>query len=536
MKTQKIATAVILSSVLMVSACGQKDKASSEKNSETVTAIDIPSVADKDFDKLLTTSKRKVSEDEAQKALAVMGLDEKNEAISWASKSGKNGNYVYRDVTFKTDDDAAGTIETLRLTGVHMDGEYANFDRMDVAGAAFTEDNATVTIQSIVLARPAMSIASNMGNIAKNLSQMDTLGGVRFNLAKGDYSFGAALIKGVNIQSDQAKANLDMIAWGTNEKTQLARFKLSDLSIETVNADNPPAIIRLGSMSATGVNMAHYTAMNTLRSKDRSGIARSGLQGFNPLAKTFDSASFKNFDMNFDTLSIKSDGMQAIAKEKGDITTITSVMQPVTLTFTDAPTLPQLSAFQQNLTDLGYESLTVQARQISRLNTKTDTMTVDESIISLQDGFDMNYGYSFGGVNALTQALSSQSEKDTPDEAAIESALGAMSLSNFTLKVTDQSMLDRAFSLYAKKQGSSAALVKMQAKSLLMLGGLGARNDAEGRIMSELAKALGNFIDDGGTLEISLNPEKPLEMNTFQNLQDDQFDVEQLGFSVKVEP
>jgi len=67
---------------------------------------------------------------------------------------------------------------------------------------------------------------------------------------------------------------------------------------------------------------------------------------------------------------------------------------------------------------------------------------------------------------------------------------------------------------------------------MLALGSLAAFTQKDGAIYSELTRALGEFIQDGGTLTIQLAPEEPITLNDLDGLQRGQKpDLKQLGFS-----
>ena len=107
----KFLWAALLTSTLLLSACGGKDKSAGLPKGQKVLSASVL-----EFD---TIPKRTVSEDEAERALAAFGVDEIN-SVDGVKRSGAGGNYVYTKQNAK---DADFTIGSFEVIGLHMLGD-----------------------------------------------------------------------------------------------------------------------------------------------------------------------------------------------------------------------------------------------------------------------------------------------------------------------------------------------------------------------------------------------------------------------------
>ncbi|MEL6956527.1 MAG: hypothetical protein AAFO88_07795, partial [Pseudomonadota bacterium] len=94
--------------------------------------------------------------------------------------------------------------------------------------------------------------------------------------------------------------------------------------------------------------------------------------------------------------------------------------------------------------------------------------------------------------------------------------------------------VDRAFNLYAAQSGEDPTAVRQQAVSMIQLAPMMAAGaGVDMTIVTEFTTAAAAFLQEPGTLTISLDPQEPLSMATFENIQDpSMITKDMLGLSV----
>ncbi len=536
MNDKKLLPALLVSTALILGACSKKDDGASAGDAiGKVADFAVKSVDDRALEELLDVDKRKVSSADAQEALKKLGLMDKSSGLSWAEKSGDNGNYSYKDVKVASKDGETINIGTLKLTGVHMQDDLATFDRMDASNLSIEGDDGRAEVARISIARPSPKLGNG---IMKALDTVDSIKDlddldIDVDFEDGEMAFGAFMMDGLNVEAEDAKVSLTSIGWGEDADTGKALFLLDDL--EMTGQDDlkgTPIKIKLGSVSGTGIDMNYFRAIGG-KNWGKDMIARSkslgqGGPGFNPYTKTFDSFSMKDFNLNFDTLSIATDGATGKAARNGDVITVKQSLSPLTVSFSGEPTDRDLLEMRKGLKSLGFETLEFSASQTSILDESSDTFAVKDAVVDLKDGFNLTYNYEGSGLSAM-QKLNA----DGMDDADVEAMLKNMSLRSLNMSLTDYNLVDRIIGYMAEQQGTSAGLIKMQAKGGLMVLSMGAKTEAQGQALSDIGSALGNFIDEGGTLKLSLNPEAPVSVDSLSQMDPETLDPSKLGFAIE---
>ncbi len=536
MTNNKLLPALMVSTALILGACSKKDKGASAGDAiGEVGDLSVKSIDGRAIEKLLDVDKRKVSSADAQTALKKMGLMDESSGLSWAEKSGDNGNYSYKDVKVTAKDGETINIGSLKLTGVHMQDDLATFDRMDATGLVVEGDDSTARIARISMARPSPKLGNGIMkalDTIENLKDLDDLD-VDVEFEDGEMAFGAFMMDGLNVTSDEAEVTLASIGWGEDEDSGKAVFLLDNLELTGEDdAKGTPIKMKLGSISGTGIDMNYFRAIGG-KNWGKDIIARSkslgqGAPGFNPYTQTFDSFSMKDLNMSIDTLSITTDGATGKSSYKDGLITVKQSLSPLRVSFTGDPTDRDLIEMREGLQSLGFDELEFSASQTSVLDEKNDLFSVKDAVVDLKDGFNLTYNYEGSGLSAMKNI-----NKDGLSEGDVEAMMENMSLRSMNMSLTDYNLVDRVIKFMAEEQGTSAGLIKMQAKGGLMVLSLGAQTEAQGKALSDLGTALGSFIDDGGTLKVSLNPQTPVSVDQFSQMNPQTMDPELLGFAIE---
>jgi hypothetical protein len=218
---------------------------------------------------------------------------------------------------------------------------------------------------------------------------------------------------------------------------------------------------------------------------------------------------------------------------------IGQVLKPVHMTLSaDAAGGEGGAAVAGALGQLGYEKIEFIMESKSTYNPDKDIYTFDakDSYLELVDGMKMSFGGKIEGYSAYSRAsanaLSDMSAKKTgaPDPSVMLDAMSNLVFHNFELEVEDNSMIDRAFNLYAAQSGEDPQQVRNQ--TVMMMGMapmMAAQSGVDMELVQEAAGALTSFISDGGTLSFKFDPSTPFTIADFED--PSLITKEALGFS-----
>lgn len=527
-KTRLLLSGAILPLALIMGACNGKDKGDAvEFPSPEVAQLSVESVDNRAIEKLMKVDNRKVSSAEADKALAQMGLERSDSgAFSWDKKTGKDGNYTYNNLIGTDKDGDKFAIKKLELTGVHMVDDKANFDRVDIRGMDLVDDDNVVFVDRLSLSRPSPKLGASILEALETVENIKDLRSLDMDigLRDGDMNFGALLMDNISVKSSDGDVKLGTLGWGENEGTEKAIFLLEDLDVTSrKNQDKSPVTISLKSVSATGVDM------DQIRKVKEDGQSNSM---FEPYKKGFDGFALKDFAMNIDTMSLIAPSITSQAKTRGDTLVVEQSLEPMTLSFSGTPTDNDMLQAWQFLQGTGYDSLEISGGSTTITNESADTIEIKDSFLSLKDGFDLRFGLSGQGLKGMSEKMEASSGNANSDDL-----LNSLSLSSLNLTLTDRSIVDRAFEFVAAQQGQKPGDLKKTAKAGLMIAGFAmsmqAKTDQEGEILTEAISSLGDFLSDGGTLDIALNPPEPLDAGYLSNIDPQKTDITKLGLRVK---
>ena len=523
--------AVILSTSLVMGACSNKDKGPSAEKSAPAAALGLKAPSDKVFAKHFDVPARKVSEEEAQQALGELNLlDGSGDALSWAKSSGKNGNYSYTNLIAK-DGDGEMSIAKAELIGVHMNGEVATFDRADFSGIKIYDekDDVTVTMDTLSVARPTPDMAKAIITSLQNIKELDDLD------IKGDdkdMGFGALGMSGMKISSNDVNLSADSLMWGEDETTLLTDFKVSDISFNLTEKAEAAMTGSLKSLSATGLRGDVFDKL-----PDASKGPLGMMSGFNPMAQMYGTLKMEDLNFDSDFLEITSKGFEGKSTEKGGVTTQKSVGEPFIIRLKEAPNDPQAKQAYDMVKELGFDELVFQSSQTTIMDSNKDTVAVKDGLFSMKDGFKLSYNYGASGMKAMTdkiQDMESADIKGSQGQTDMQAAIETMKLNGFQLRLEDKSIVERGLKLAGKFRGAEPEQVKKELKVALTLAPMMA-SGLEGEMIGEMAGAFGDFVEDGGTLSIVMNPKEPISMTELADYKRSNLSKSDLGFSAKAE-
>ncbi len=509
-----LALGALLSTSLILGGCGKKDKGDSGKTSAKIEKV----------------ASRKVNDAEASKALGLMGLDESGTGnFSWAGRKGNGGNYTFSNLTSDTDEDNSGTLGTMALKGVHMEGDQAVFDQITFDDFVTTgKDGEKVTFKNFTLTEPSPALAAAFTRAFKGDDDA-------FDNMEGDVSFKAMSFSGLKVDDEDGVFTMDTLKMGTS-KDKTGYFTLNDLNMD-MKDDGKAIKMNLGSIDVTGVNLEKYKGIFAAAMKDEDVSEEtmkklmSSMNAYNPDYKDF---SLNDFSMDVAGMKINLDRMSGKADKKGGKIVMTSSMSPLTITPPGETEDRDLKKFVESLSVMGYDKLELTMEQNSVIDEKTDTMTVKDSYIQLKDGFKLSFDYDMVGYKAfMEKAASMQGQKSSNPMAAL-GMMNELKFNKMRIALRDDSIIDRSFKLAAKEQGGTPDALRQQAKMGLAFLPMMAQNEGQQEIAGQLSAALGKLLDDGGTLVIDFNPAEAIDIGSvMEGAMSGDIDVKALGLTIE---
>lgn len=530
-----ITATLMLSASLVMGGCSSKDEGPSAAKSAPAAALGLKGPSEKIFAKHFAVPKRKVSDAEAQQALALLNLSESSgSGLSWNKTSGTAGTYSYSGLSVK-DGNSSLNIKTATLIGVHMVGDAASFDRADFSGITIldTEDNASITMDTLSLARPSPEMALS---IFEGLSKIEKIEDLDLDIDDDDdVSFGAIGMSGINITSDDINLTAKTMMWGEDEATKLSDFKADGINFSGTGKDGGAFTGRLGNLSGTGLKADMFDNMSKgmRASRGDMGSPMSAMGGFNPMAKVYDTITMDDLSFESDFVSVNSKGFEGKATEKGGVTTMRQVSEPFIIKFKGEPKDPGAKKMFDTIESLGFDEFVIQSSQTSVLDANTDTVAVTDGLFTLKDGFKLSYNYGASGVKAMTDAMAEIDGNGSNQQ--MTASMENMTLNGFQLRLEDDSIVERGLNLAAQMRGGTPESVKRELKVGLSLAPMMAGGGLEGEMIGEMASAFGDFIQDGGTLSIVMDPKTPIAVNDLANFKGSSMTLNDLGFSAKAE-
>lgn len=520
-------SAIALSTALMMGACGQKDKGSGPQISADVPSLDIKTPSDRVFAKHFDVPSRKVSEAEGEKALAALGLAESGSGdFTWAKRSGNDGNYVYTDLTSRSDDGTV-TIAKAEIYGAHMEGETATFDRASFSGLSMKDDDVTINVKTMDVARPTPATAKAIMDGLKDMSSDDDND---MNIDEDLFGFGAMAVDDVTIIGEDVNGSIDNIMFGADETTNLADFKIEAIDLNIIDEKSKDvSVLKLSSLSAIGIRT------DDMKKGFDVGRNSNGLTQFfgdlNMYQKPYDNFSLKGLSFDNDYVNFDMPNYSGQAKTKGDVTTITQSGDPIVIKLKDAPKDQQARQAYDMLKQLEFDEIKIRSSQTSILDKGSDSVRLKDGILEMEDGFKLNYTYGATGMAGAKAAAETAKAQNLSESRAMESVLSEIKLEDMKFSLEDQSIVERGMKLAEQMSGQPRSRMLAGMKAAVAMAQFGAKNDLEREMMTEGGSALLAFMEKGGTLTIEIDPDQPLPMSELMELQKNKGSLKAIGFS-----
>ena len=157
---------------------------------------------------------------------------------------------------------------------------------------------------------------------------------------------------------------------------------------------------------------------------------------------------------------------------------------------------------------------------------------LDEGADGLKTGHTSESGY---GLVASAEQGEEMSEEEM--NALMLEAYRPLELNQFTVALEDNSLLERGLTAAGQMQGMDADTMRQQIVGFIGMGMMMAPPEVPQALLASASAALTSFVQEGGTLVISADPEEPVSMGAIiDSATAGNFDADMISLSVNHEP
>ena len=158
-----------------------------------------------------------------------------------------------------------------------------------------------------------------------------------------------------------------------------------------------------------------------------------------------------------------------------------------------------------------------------------------ENYLEIRDGLRLEFESDMSGYSAYLEQMAQNGVlADEPEDQF--AAMGPLVINALSVRLEDLSLLDRALEAGASSQGVDKEQMRMQAGLLVGMGMMSAPPEIPRPLLSEFSTALTNFINQGGSMTITMSPEEPISVGELAMQADaGTVDLDALGLSVEAE-
>jgi hypothetical protein len=438
---------------------------------------------------------------------------------------------------------------TIEGLGLSADGPY--FRRQTDTDNRMEFGDLTVRMAESLLDRPGTKFAAWFGNIAVDPEKTE--------LPLADWTFktlsGTGLTADVDIGGDQpitASATLGGFALNDMKAGQLATFDFNDFALDFTGKFDETAIngtISVDAITAAKVNLPYWSAyfdglaalLGAMPKLIAEGtdpadleVAATGLPVLSsPIDYGMDSGTLTGLvvDVAGVNLTMPEYSFEAIRDRQGRV--IRQISPRATMTLTgDASKGPGGAAVGMGLGFLGVQSLSFSGESDYSWNPATDVVSLDKFDFGMDGFFSMSFTGEFGDQSKIYEEIAA-AYPDMSGEATLAS-FSKMPIHSFNFTLRDEAALSKGFGIASGFMGATAeelrTTVADTVRELAGEDGLGAGLGIDTAIADTLIDGIADWIVEGGTLSISLNPAIPFRASAFTD--PSQVTADKIGFSV----
>ena len=188
-------------------------------------------------------------------------------------------------------------------------------------------------------------------------------------------------------------------------------------------------------------------------------------------------------------------------------------VKPAEFTIDTTAVPPQDKDKSEQLAALGFTVLKGRLSAKGSWNKADGRIQITENAIALDNAGKLNFTMDIGGYTpGLMQSMQTLLEDKDPDNKAANgiAMLGLMqnlTLNSIALRFDDASITDKILDMAAKRSGQTKEILIAQTKAMAPLMAVPLKN---AEFVTNLAKAVSDYLDKPKNFEIKLAPEKPM--------------------------
>lgn len=490
------------------------------------------------FDTLPT---RTVEASEAEVGLAKLGLLEISEDVSWDVRTGRNGNYIFKNLIYK-DDDTTMKADHFELSGLRLiEGEQVYFDTLNaeqissqrdgnmvaigefgiklpetttiIEGLPISVDTETVSVINFVVSAmepgalpeyPEVAIESfeiieedQVWDIQKSKSYYERTGD---NKAQKREVINKTQIDFASITKEEFEdgyklqlSNLirdDFTYYGDKKKSQLRTLNVSGLDSEIMD--------KIGErFDGLGLHSNAGTMFEPL-------FLSLDMEGFKieSEAEIFrvDQATVRHSDTRGNQFTRRIDVPQIYVAKK---------TQPVSNQKNERALY---SPVHMLLDSWGYEDMTASISSQTSYDKINKSVEEGGARLTLVDAAEFKLAYKINNISNFADVFRGRLDEEKDRGAD----LPAIEFGQFSM--TDRGFFQNMMESLGAKQGLTLEEMKAATKAGFMFSKSIAKTDYQKELVQQAIDAHSAFTDNGGKFQVSLNPQRPIRLNEFFRL------------------
>lgn len=493
------------------------------------------------------------SPEDVTAALTQLSLGENADGrVAFEDKSVKGATATFKDVTIRTSD-FADTVEASDDSTVEVDVDSADLKvnemtftglNLDDAGKATfasltlngltamptdEDDTSTATAGKLELVNPTPELAQWVAGVLGNGESSDMP-----NFA--ETGFDKLALSNLSTSEDGEGT----VAISTLEVTDLRDKKTGTMSLKGLaatfnDADSGEAgVFNIGEITLKAANFSMIEDAANGEGNFEDALTQ---MTSNPVDPGFDSVTVKNIDFNVGGLSFDLPKMDYTLTRNNDGIPTRYKMPEFKMTLNaDADGGSIGAQVAPVLMMLGFEELELSASGDSTYDPATDLAETTESTFALKDAFVIRSTSKVGGYKEMGERLQAMDPDAFADGSVDPQSMmldiySVLDFHNLSFSLEDNGIVDKGFALAAAQMGQDPATLRTQAIGMVgMAPMMAGQFGIDPAIATEFSAAASTFLQNGGTLDISLNPEEAI---TLPQLMSDpsQITKDRLGFS-----
>ena len=568
----------LCASALVMGACRGGDKPQAEEITVEATTLELTQADESALSSHFEIEPRAGSEDETLAWIAQAGLDE----ATYGERQIEGSNIVYTDWS-ASNDEATVTADRVEMVGVHMSEEEPTLDRLFVQGMAIKgydeieRERAEVvdaTVGSLTVISPSTSLFENLaeiltaddadaGIVDDAVSETEDFRAFRLaDLAATVRDEGQPAVKG---DSRTGILTIDQVVVGNDADEELLDAVLERVAFRWA-ADTPedgdePFVLDMDGLTVMGLKTDQFNdsipqgagMIGTVMSGVVSNLPMSG----EPPYRQVDLGQLSIVSSMFD---LDTQGFEADTQARGNVITLRSVMEPLTLKIKDLSGTP-VAAHMDALRDNGLDEISFKGSSTTTFDGDADRVTFMDNGTEIDEGLRTQCSYSLQGLSASSEALRKSGvtspvfnldgDEDTEEAmdrylADVERFNAAQAAANSLIKleglnciiqdVEENSLVDRGYAVASAITGSPVSVLKGGAKTMIALSSLTAQSEFQRDLMDTLGSGVIDFIDEPGqTMTITINPDSPVSITSLTGENGQEPSIKPLNLNVEVQ-